>query len=671
MFVLGVWYPCAAAILGCSGGDNLVVVPLDQTVSQGRRVTVSGVERWAYVLGETSELRFGGRPFRQCDLVWTCATLGRNRPAKPTLSVAWEDDEGTGKEPLLLWPSESDSSVGWSEIRVPLKAAHAGDAVFRFLSGADGADSVAIVAPRLEGRGRAGGRPRNRHNVVLIVMDTFRYDHVSRYGSTIARTPNIDAFLASSLEFTDAYTRTTFTLPSHVSMLTGLPPRSHGIRKNGQILDGSVTTAAQLAYAAGYRTAAFFEIATLREPSGFSAGFDSYTFCLKHRDPILVHAGAWLQCVGPEPFFLLANLAAVHLPRHPPHGVWQLFCDVSSGQEYRFRADERMEDLNVLVPPGTTRVRFAARQRTRQPYETIREPLRLGLRNWLVDAPEEMRLGWSTPVEPPPGTPASSWDWRKDGLVFTGEATLCVENSTSDTVVVKLSFEASMPRDVPCPHDRTQYALATSTLDSVVGELIGVIDRFCERRRTAVIVTSDHGEGLENHYERFHGHEVYEEAAHVVLGVHCPECRPRSISGLVSLDALAPTILDLMAVNAPPWMGQRVLTIPTRRTATSLVSESFDIRYATDPEPVPDDQAVRTEQWSLVLDSDRGSTRLYDRQRDLAEMENLAHSHPAIVDSLGRLLGETTRSQTKVYMPGATSDDPELLKALRALGYVD
>ncbi len=667
----GVCLACAATVLAGCAGDDLRVVPLDRTKSQGKRVTVSGVDRWAHVLGETLELRFGGTPFEGCDLVWTCAALGESLPAQPILRVFWESQEGTRQEPLFSWPTESAPAGDWTEIRVPLRNARAGDAVFRLLPQANQCDSVAIVAPRLESSSLRRKGASDRCNVVLIVMDTFRYDHVSRYGSTTTITPSIDAFLSRCLEFASAYTRTTFTLPSHVSMLTGLPPRSHGVRKNGQVLDASVPTVARLAHAIGYRTGAFFEIATLREPSGFSTGFDSYTFCLKHRDPVLVRSGTWLQSVDREPFFLFVNLATVHLPRHPPQGVWQLSCSLPTGQEYRFRADERMENLNVIAPPGTTKVRFRARQSTRESYNTIREPLRLGLRNWLVDAPDEINLRWETDVEQPANARTGAWDWTRDGLVFTDTATLSIENSSNDTAVVTLGFEASMPRDVLRMHDQMQYALAVAALDSVVGDLLQVVDRFSDPERTAIMLASDHGEGLEDHYRRYHGHEVYDETAHVVLGIRYSDCEPQTISDLVSLDALAPTMLALMNLHSPAWMAHGVLKDPVRHPQNSLVSESFDLAHAADPEPVPDDQAIRTDQWSLIRDHDGVATALYDRCRDLGETENLARSHPQVVDSLGRLLDETTRSQTSLYMPGAVSDDPGLLKALRALGYVE
>src|SRR5690606_41998411 len=82
----------------------------------------------------------------------------------------------------------------------------------------------------------AGAAPRvvEAPNVVLIVVDTLRADHVSAYGNR-ARTPNIDALARSGVRFEHAYAHGSMTGPSHASLFTGLLPRDHGVHKNGQV----------------------------------------------------------------------------------------------------------------------------------------------------------------------------------------------------------------------------------------------------------------------------------------------------------------------------------------------------------------------------------------------------------------------------------------------------
>ena len=72
-------------------------------------------------------------------------------------------------------------------------------------------------------------------NVLLVVVDTLRADHVGSYGGR-ARTPNMDALARSGVRFERAYSHIPLTGPSHASLFTSLLPRAHGVRNNLQPL---------------------------------------------------------------------------------------------------------------------------------------------------------------------------------------------------------------------------------------------------------------------------------------------------------------------------------------------------------------------------------------------------------------------------------------------------
>src|SRR6185436_17350494 len=71
-----------------------------------------------------------------------------------------------------------------------------------------------------------------RPSVILISIDTLRSDHLPAYGYRGVQTPNIDSFRRDAILFRNAYSHCPMTLPSHVSMLTGLLPTQHGVRDN-------------------------------------------------------------------------------------------------------------------------------------------------------------------------------------------------------------------------------------------------------------------------------------------------------------------------------------------------------------------------------------------------------------------------------------------------------
>src|SRR6201981_292978 len=71
-----------------------------------------------------------------------------------------------------------------------------------------------------------------RAPVILISIDTLRSDHLPAYGYKGVETPNIDALRADSILYRRAWSHVPLTLPSHVSILTGMLPPDHGVRDN-------------------------------------------------------------------------------------------------------------------------------------------------------------------------------------------------------------------------------------------------------------------------------------------------------------------------------------------------------------------------------------------------------------------------------------------------------
>src|SRR5579884_3485994 len=114
--------------------------------------------------------------------------------------------------------------------------------------------------------------------VILISVDTLRSDHLPAYGYRAVQTPNIDALRADSILYARAYSHVPLTLPSHISILTGLLPTEHGIRNNiGYHFDGSkFATLQETLREHGYRTGAALSSYVLRSETEMSDGFDFY-----------------------------------------------------------------------------------------------------------------------------------------------------------------------------------------------------------------------------------------------------------------------------------------------------------------------------------------------------------------------------------------------------------
>ena len=68
-----------------------------------------------------------------------------------------------------------------------------------------------------------------RPNILVLILDTLRARNVSCYGYSVRTTPHLDAFAQDAVLFKRAYTTTTWTVPSHASMLSGLYLSQHRV----------------------------------------------------------------------------------------------------------------------------------------------------------------------------------------------------------------------------------------------------------------------------------------------------------------------------------------------------------------------------------------------------------------------------------------------------------
>lgn len=192
------------------------------------------------------------------------------------------------------------------------------------------------------------GAPERPH-VVLISIDTLRADHVGSYGYERATTPTLDALAAESVRFDHAISAASWTLPSHMSVITSLRPSVHGVSQD-RALDLGAETLAELLGEAGYRSAAWVSWVYLSPVFGFSQGFDEFNTMIDFdrvdmaggggalpADQVVDSAAKWLRGKGDEPLFLFVHLFDPHMDYAPPASHRELFgparADVSGSYE--------------------------------------------------------------------------------------------------------------------------------------------------------------------------------------------------------------------------------------------------------------------------------------------------------------------------------------------------
>lgn len=178
-------------------------------------------------------------------------------------------------------------------------------------------------------------------SAVLITLDTTDPAVLGCYGSTEGATPHLDALAASGIVFEDARTVAPLTLPAHASVLTGLVPLRHGVRRNGaNALAAEATTLAERARERGLATGAVIAAVVLDPAFGTQQGFDTYDYppmpdgpaehlrAARTADEVAGRAELWLSTLDPdEPFFLWVHFFDPHQPLTPPEPFASRFAD--------------------------------------------------------------------------------------------------------------------------------------------------------------------------------------------------------------------------------------------------------------------------------------------------------------------------------------------------------
>lgn len=120
--------------------------------------------------------------------------------------------------------------------------------------------------------------PSNAGNVLFIVVDTLRADHLPAYGYTEIQTPNLDAFAQDAIRFDQAFANASWTRPSFASILTGRLPSSHGVMAKPDALADELVTMPEAFGEAGWETRGIATNYNVAPYFNFHQGFDRYEY---------------------------------------------------------------------------------------------------------------------------------------------------------------------------------------------------------------------------------------------------------------------------------------------------------------------------------------------------------------------------------------------------------
>ncbi len=185
---------------------------------------------------------------------------------------------------------------------------------------------------------RTGGAVKGRPDVLVLLVDALRADHVGAYGYSRHTTPAIDELARDGIVFEQAVSPSTFTKTSVASLFTGLNPYRHGVYRGSQrenptkvtsdVLPQRLTTLAEVLRDHGYLTAAWVQNSHLRDFMGFAQGFVAYFDQQGPVERISRRVEHFVGLAGKRlPFFVYAHFIDLHDPYRPPPPYDSMFGD--------------------------------------------------------------------------------------------------------------------------------------------------------------------------------------------------------------------------------------------------------------------------------------------------------------------------------------------------------
>lgn len=119
---------------------------------------------------------------------------------------------------------------------------------------------------------------QQRPNLILVMVDTLRADHLSCYGSQEVRTPNLCSLAADGGSRFEGYSHASWTKPATASLLTSLLPSSHKAMSKPSSLSPEVDLVSEVMQQHGYTTGGIVSNINLAESFGFDQGYDEYHY---------------------------------------------------------------------------------------------------------------------------------------------------------------------------------------------------------------------------------------------------------------------------------------------------------------------------------------------------------------------------------------------------------
>lgn len=385
-------------------------------------------------------------------------------------------------------------------------------------------------------------------NLLIFCVDEMRADHLGCAGNPVVRTPHLDRLAAHGMLFRNAYCNNPICMPARATMFTGLLPRDHGLRVNGQHLRTDLPTLPGVLAAAGYRTHATGKLhltpwvappdtADLRSvPESRNAwsdgtrhafpvpyyGFQSVDFVGGHVSWCWGMYLDWLRERGGDPALLRPERA-----RTTPSGAPTCF---------KMALPEDLH-YNRYIADSTIRLIEGAAA-TREPFFA-----------WCSFPDPHMPLGPPAPYCDMYDPAAMPLPHRRAGEVDS------LPPVYRDVLAGRAHPNGIDNTSITDTHWREMLAMTygmVTHVDTEIGRVMAALERSGQADNTIIVFITDHGDMMGDHGLIWKAFYTFRGCVNIPLIVAAPGLAPgRTSDALVCQVDLMPTMLDLCGVPLP------------------------------------------------------------------------------------------------------------------------
>lgn len=201
-----------------------------------------------------------------------------------------------------------------------------------------------------------------KKNIIVLMVDTLRADHLSSYGYQRSTSPAIDRLGADGLRCTRAYAAAPWTAPGVASILSGLYPSVHTVqppkrlseaKRIGHRVPDEVKLIGEYLSSEGFQTAGVSSNPWISKEFNFSKGFDRFVY-EKHVNAqrVVTLAKEEIENFGQKPsvpFLLYVHFFDPHAPYKPPADFQNPFTDFIQGDLYSEKMQQQINNYDAEI----------------------------------------------------------------------------------------------------------------------------------------------------------------------------------------------------------------------------------------------------------------------------------------------------------------------------------